>query len=279
MSPWTEKTGPVWPLYAGMALLVVAAAAGLLLLTGVVDSDDIPPEPRATPTSSPTASPTASPSGTPERPSPSASAAPAPVPGDGLQVVAWGHARGQLALVVRNTSARTVAQARVRITATDARGATLLATTGRPGDVCCTITGLAPGADVALFADPVARAADVRAVTVAPVSLDAGPATPAASVRAGTPSLQRLAGDTVVTATLVARGNLDGYVAAQAVLVDARGRVAQVISGRFYCFAPGHARTVRLQLFHTVPAGLRVSRVLAQPVPAGAPGVVPGRCG
>ncbi|NHA01054.1 hypothetical protein G5V59_17310 [Nocardioides sp. W3-2-3] len=180
---------------------------------------------------------------------------------------------------MRNTSARTVEQARVRITATDASGAVLLATTGRPGDVCCTVTGLAPGADVALFADPVPRAADVRAVAVDALSLDAGPATPTATVRAGAPTLRRLPGDTVVTAGLVARGDLDGYVAAQAVLVDARGRVAQVISGRFYCFAPGRARTVRLHLFHAVPAGLRVSRVLAQPVPADAPGVVPGRCG
>ncbi|MEV5000384.1 hypothetical protein [Nocardioides sp. LML1-1-1.1] len=269
MSPWTEKTGPVWPLYAGFALLALAAGAGLLLLTGVVDSDDEPRPPKAT----------TSATATPDRPSPSASAAPAPAPGDGLQVVSWGHARGQLALVVRNTSARTVEQARVRITATDARGAVLLSTTGGAGDVCCTVTGLAPGADVALFADPLPRPGDVRSVDVDAVSLDAGPATPAASVRAGRATLRRLPDDTVVSAGLVARGDLSGYVAAQAVLVDARGRVAQVVSGRFYCFEPGRPRTVRLHLFHAVPAGLRVQRVLAQPVPAGAPGVVPGRCG
>lgn len=274
MSPWTEKTGPVWPLYAGIAILVLAAGAGLLLLTGVVDSgDDEPRTPRASPSAPPTTA------ATPDRPSSSAiPSAPTTALGDGLRVVSWGQARGQLAVVVRNDGSRAIEQARVRITATDARGDRLLSTSGTAGDVCCTVTGLAPGGRAALFVDPVPDAAAVRTVVVEPVSLRAAPAV-TASVSARGPVLQRLPGDTVVSVGLLARGDLSGYVAAQAVLVDPRGRVAQVISGRFYCFEPGRARTVRLHLFHAVPAGLRVGEVLAQPVPADAPGVVPGRCG
>ncbi len=269
MSPWNEKTSPAWPLYAGIALILAAAVSGLLLLLGVVDSDDEPRE--AGPTPAPSATATQRP--TPPRPSGTARS------GDGLEVVSWGEARGQLAVLVRNASDRHVEHARVRITAKDAAGAVLLSTTGSAGDVCCSAAGLPPGGELALFADPAPAAGRIRTVEVDDLAAETRPATDdEPSVRAGRPVLTREADDTVVTVALTLRGASSGYVAAQAVLVDDEDRPVQVISGRFYCFEPGTARTVRMQLFHAVPPGLRVGRVLAQPLPDDTPGIAPGRC-
>ena len=84
--------------------------------------------------------------------------------------------------------------------------------------------------------------------------------------------------DTVVTAVVTASGWLSGYIVVQAILTDADREVAQVISGRFYCFEAGRSREVRLQLFHPVPGSLQLARVVAHPIPKDVPPHVDGRC-
>ncbi|WGX95209.1 hypothetical protein [Nocardioides sp. L-11A] len=265
MSRHPKRRGrrPSWPLYAGVLLVLAGLVAGGLLLTGTIGGAE---DSRArTPYPAGRVPPVALP------------AAPAGV-GDVLAVRSWGRAAGQLAIVVGNESTEPIASARVRVTARDATGAVLLATSGTDADVCCTVVGLPPGAEFGLFVPLDAGVGEIGAVDVETLSAEAGASAADASVRVGDADLRRDDDDTVVAVRLKARGRLSGYVAVQALLVDGEGELAQVISGRFYCFRPGAARTVRLHLFYAVPPGLRLDRVLAYPIPDGVRPHVPGRC-
>lgn len=275
MSPWIETRLPRWPLYAGIAVIVAGIVVGYLLMTGAVGGGGDPGEEPETPglvrSAATSESTSASTQSADERPSP-------------LEVVSWGHAKGQLAVVVRNESGEPITAERVRITALDSEGDVLTSTTGTPDDVCCTIVGLPPGRYFGLFAnlDPTTleRTADVAVEQVdEPVPGASKAALPAARIRVDGTRLQRLPDDTVVSARLTTRGSgLSGYVAAQAFLVGRDGRVVQVISGRFYCFGPGQSRTVRMQLLHAAPEGVRLDRVVAYPIPAGIPAHVSWEC-
>lgn len=263
MSPWNESRRSMWLLYTGLVFVVVAAVLGYLALTGVVgdyDDDDGGGPPRAD-ASSPSSAP-------PTDPPPAV-----------LEVVSWGRSSGQLAVVVRNNSGRHLDRARLRITARDADGDVVLKMSGSPRDVCCTVVGLPPGGEFGLFAELDRGVGPIAAVDVAPLEVGGRQAGTEPRVVVRAPGLQRYDDDTVVTAVVTARGWLSGYVAVQAILTDADGDVAQVISGRFYCFERGTPREVRLRLFHAVPRSLRLDRVVAFPIPIGVTPHVPGRCG
>lgn len=271
MSPWIETRLPRWPLYAGIGVIVAGIVVGYLLMTGAVGGGEDPGEEPETPGLVRSAATSDSSESADEGP-------------PALQVVSWGHAKGQLAVVVRNESGEPITAERVRITALDSAGDVLASTTGTPDDVCCTIVGLPPGRYFGLFAnlDPMTlqRTADVAVERVPEAVAGASKAAlSAARIRVDGTRLQRLADDTVVSARLTTRGTgLSGYVAAQAFLVGRDGRVVQVISGRFYCFGPGQSRTVRMQLLHAAPPGVRLDRVVAYVIPDGVPAYVPGEC-
>lgn len=273
MSPWIETTRSRWPLYLGVAVIAVGMVAGYLMMTGTGgaagdrDTRDAP------------------------TPGPVSSAGPAdPVTADSggaapaLDVVSWGQASGQLAVVVRNETGRLIEGMRVRIAALDDDGDTLMSTTGTAGDVCCTIVGLPPEGYFGLFADAAPDLAGrIAEVEVEPAHPEAasetdGPMPTRVKVEGAT--LERLPHDAVVTAQLTTSraSGLSGYVAAQAFLVRPNGRVAQVISGRFYCFGPGETRQVRMELLHPAPPGLRLDLVVAYAFPAGVPAHVPWDC-
>lgn len=261
MSPWNESRRSMWLLYAGLVFIVVAAVLGYLALTGVVGDydDDDGRRPRAdvsTPSSTPTSDP-----------QPAA-----------LEVVSWGRSSGQLAIVVRNNSGRHIDRARLRITARDADGDVVLKKTGTPRDVCCTVVGLPPDGEFGLFAELDPGVGPIAAVDVEPLEVGGRRAGSEPQVTVRESGLQRYDDDTVVTAVVKAKGWLSGYVAVQAILTDADGDVAQVISGRFYCFERGRPREVRLHLFHAIPDSLRLDRVVAFPIPIGVTPHVPGRC-
>jgi hypothetical protein len=197
------------------------------------------------------------------------------------EVVSWGGHDDQLAVVVRNQADVEVRDARVLITALDAGGRPLVATAGPPDSKCCTIVGLPPGEEFGLFLNlglPVSEVADVQ---VRYVDLETAPALAPADrprVDVGDASLERTPGDAVVTATFTAHGDVGPYVAGQAFLVDRDDRLVGVISGRFYCFGPDTTRRLRMQLLRPVPAGTRIQKVLAHPIPAGAPANVQDPC-
>lgn len=255
----------MWPVYGGIAVIVVGFVTGYLLLTGVLgDGDGEEGDDARAAGPAPSSSSATEGNGAERRPV--------------LDVVSWGAASGQLAVVVRNDSPRHIERLRVRITARNGANDVVLSTTGSPRDVCCTVVGLRPGGTSGLFAEIDPGLTDIATVEVAPVAARTSSQPPVEHVSVNDPRLHRYAGDTVVTARLTARGDLSGYVAVQALLVDPDGEVAQVISGRFYCFETGQPRDIRLRLFHAVPGDLRLGRILAQPIPPGVPAHVPWRC-
>jgi hypothetical protein len=259
LSPWTVTKRPVWPIYLGLALIIVGVVAGYLLMTDDADDGD-----GRSDASTPGVVAT-DPAEQHHRPD--------------LAVVSWGQTSGQLAVVVRNASSRPIERMRVRITARDRSNATVLSTTGTAPDVCCTIVGLPPGKIFGLFAELDGPAAwDIARVEVEPVSADFGKAGDGPEVRAVATDLERAAGDTVVTADVTVTGSHSGYVAAQALLTGPDGRVAQVVSGRFYCFGSDGTREIRLHLFHPVPKSLRLDRVVAYALPPGVRPYVPWKC-
>ena len=268
MSPWNDRNRSMWLLYTGLVLAVVGLVTGYLRFVGVIDRDHDdgpgdPPTHVSTPSSTPSSTPTRDHTDPP----------PAP-----LEVVAWGRSSGQLAIVVRNDSGRDLDRVRVRITGRDPGGDPVLTTAGTPRDVCCTVVGLPPDGEFGLFAELEPGVGPIAAVEVTPLAIQDSPAgnTPQVTVR--DPRLMREYDDTVATAVVVGRGQLSGHMAVAAFLTDAQGEVAQVISGRFYCFEPGRPREVRLHLFHAVPRSLSLDRIVAHAVPSGVPPHVPGRC-
>lgn len=260
MSPWTVTKRPVWPVYLGMALIIAGLVAGYLLMTGDADDGAGSSEP-----TTPGMIATETAAEQHDRPD--------------LAVVSWGQTSGQLAVVVRNASSRPIERMRVRITARDRSGATVLSTTGTAPDVCCTIVGLPPGKIFGLFAELDSPSAwNIAQVEVEPLSADFGETGDEPEVRAVATGLQREDDDTVVTAEVTVAGSHSGYVAAQALLTGADGRVAQVVSGRFYCFGREGTREIRLHLFHAVPRTLRLDRVVAYALPPGVRPYVPWKC-
>ncbi|WP_183093753.1 hypothetical protein [Nocardioides stalactiti] len=266
MSPWDARQRRSWPVTAGMGLVLLGFVAGFQLLSGVIGDDHDAEAPGPTVTVLPTPTVPAD----PDQPDEEYSM---------LEVVGWGRASGQLAVVVRNNTDTHINSARVRITGVDVNGTMVVTTTGTPRDVCCTIVGLPPGKEYGLFAPVGDDVGEIAEVDVQAISTRVRRGPTRARVSASDLALKRFDDDTVVTARLTARGpRLSGFVAVQAILVDQSGEVAQVISGRYYCFGDRTTAAIRLRLFHAVPDRLRVRRVLAYPVPVGVLPRVPGEC-
>lgn len=254
-----------WLLYLGAGCIATGLVVGPLLMSGIIGADD-GEDPPHRPASTSTAVPTDG-------------GATAGVPGVAPEIVAWGQEGRQLAVVLRNGSDQVLDEARVRITGRNAKGGVVVSTIGTDNNVCCTIFGLPPGEEFAVYAPIRPGAAEISDVAVEYVSTDFRPRVDDEPVvTASKAVLKATADDTVVTVTLSAAGPVDHFVAAQAVLVDADGEVAQVISGRYWCYDPGTRRRIRLQLFRPVPEGLRLDRVIAHSIPDGARTGVKAAC-
>lgn len=193
------------------------------------------------------------------------------------EIVSWGGNGDQLAVVVRNQSAQQVRQAGVLIEVLDADGVRLFSTRGSEGSTCCTVLSLPPGGEYGLFAElgfPVSDVADVRVSYIDPVMEPAVPAT----LTITSLDLQHTVDDTEVRARVEAVAETGPYIVGQAFLVDEQDALVGVISGRFYCFTAGLQRELRMELLRPTPPSTRVSRVVAYPVPEGAPTGVAHTC-
>ena len=185
---------------------------------------------------------------------------------DALEVVSWGGHGDQLAVIVRNTSDEPIVEADVLIVGLDDSGNVMSSQRGAPGDRCCSIFGLAPDAEYALFAQldhPVDELSDVE------VRFDriqqGGPSKATFTVEKA--RLETTADDAIVVADLRPAGPVGPHVVGQAVLVDRDDRPLAVISGHFYCFTEGRTRQVRMELTRPAPPGARLGEVMAHPVP------------
>ncbi|MBM7520316.1 hypothetical protein [Nocardioides nitrophenolicus] len=266
MSP-TRDSHSRWLLYLGAGCIATGLVTGPLLMSGMLGGDggshdDAPP-----------------PAASPAPATPGDGGATAGTAGVGPEVVSWGQEGRQLAVVLRNDSDQVLDEARVRITGRSAAGNVVVSTSGPENDVCCTVFGLPPGEEFGVYAPIDPAAAEITDVTVEYVSTDFRPVRPEeARVVARKGRLERTDDNTVVTVTLRATGPVGDHVAAQAILVDSAGNLAQVISGRYWCYEPGTRRRIRLELYRPVPADLRLDRVVAHSIPDGVPHGGKGRC-
>lgn len=269
------RTGPA-PRRPRLArwLLIVAAAVLLSACGNPSTGTVIPPALDGGPASSAPASPS------PSSSSPSASG-PARAAGSathGPTVVGWGRDKGLLSVVVRNDERGEIVYGRVRVTALSKTGGVVLRTSGQRFSKATTILGLPAGRRYGLVLSLPPHSPAISSVQVTYVerflrSTSAGPA-----LRFGRPVLSGRRRAAVVTVPVSATGPVPPLVGAQAFLVDAHHRIVAVISGRFYCFASGTRRTLRMQLFRPVPPGTEVAKVVGYPVPRDAPLHAPAAC-
>jgi hypothetical protein len=271
MIPGSSDRQSRWLLYVGAGCIATGLVAGPLLMSGIIGADG-PDSDAPAPTAVPT--PPA-----PTSQAPTDGGATAGTAGVTPEIVSWGQEGRQLAVVLRNGSDQVLAEARVRITGRNAAGRPVVSVPAPENDVCCTVFGLPPGEEFAVYAPLAPDAAEITDVAVEYVSTEFRPVREdEARIVARKARLERSADNTVVSATLTAVGPVGDYVAAQAILVDADGDVAQVISGRYWCYEPGTRRRIRLELYRPVPEDLRLDRVIAHSIPDGVPNGPKGRC-
>lgn len=198
------------------------------------------------------------------------------------QVVTWGRDGSLVSIVVRNVDARQIEQALLRISLYDRSGRLLLSTTGPAASKCCTLLSVPPAGRFGLFLT-VADVHGIARVGVAfahpsAVRVRPSPASSRPRIRVTNARFVRTSHDALVTATFQPRRTVAAYVAGQAFLVDRRGHLVAVISGRFYCFDGARPHHVRMSLQHPVPRGTRLGSVVAYPIPPRVQPHVPYSC-
>ncbi|MGB0100761.1 MAG: hypothetical protein WBP61_10825 [Nocardioides sp.] len=179
----------------------------------------------------------------------------------------WGVVDGLLSVVVQNTSDRTLRYAEGVIVATTDDDEQVSSSIDS-ATACCEIVDLSPGQQFGFYLDvgPAASEIDRVDVTYRKVSwAPAGDTSDAAPAVRGVPTgLEQADYGTVVLADL-RTGQPQDEVIAQALVTDGAGDLQAVVSGRWTCLQPG-GRSIRMQLFHSLPAGARVDRILVHPV-------------
>lgn len=178
----------------------------------------------------------------------------------------WGVVDGLLSVVVENTTDRTLRYATGYVTArTDDNE--IVAASIESDATCCEVVDLAPGGEYGFYLDVGEDAGSITRVDVgyrnfswAPAAEEPAPAT----VRAKPVRIDQGPSSAVVTADLVSAGAHDEVVA-QAFVTDRAGDFIAVVSGRWSCLVDGR-RSIRMELFHLLPEGAKVERVLVHPV-------------
>ncbi len=178
----------------------------------------------------------------------------------------WGVTDGLLSVVVQNVTDRTLRYATGYITARTEENE-IVAASIESDSTCCEVVDLAPGREYGFYLDIGDRAEDVSDVSVGYRNFSWAPAgeeAPAEEVRATPVRLDQDSAGVVVRADLVS-DRPHQEVVAQAFLTDESGAFIAVVSGRWSCLSSGR-RGIDMQLFHPLPPGVRVDRVVAHPV-------------
>jgi hypothetical protein len=181
----------------------------------------------------------------------------------------WAVNDGMLSVVVQNTSDRTLRYADGVITARSDDNELLALSADGSDRGCCGVVDLPPGGDFGFYLDVEGgdRISRVE-VSYRNVSWDvadqAADTTAVSTVSARPVRVERDGRTTVVLADLRATRGVR-QVVAQAFLTSADGDFLAVISGRWQCLVPG-TRRIQMQLFHPIPAGAKVERIVVHPV-------------
>lgn len=178
----------------------------------------------------------------------------------------WGVVDGLLSVVVENNTDRTLRYATGYITArTDENE--IVAASIESDSTCCEVVDLAPGQEYGFYLDVGDSASTITRVDVGYRNFSWAPADEApgsTKVQARPVRLQQDPSGAVVEADLVADGPQEEVVA-QAFVTDEGGEFLAVVSGRWSCLVDGR-RPIRMQLFHPLPEGAQVARVVVHPV-------------
>lgn len=192
----------------------------------------------------------------------------APAPSTAPVIESWGMDGSLLSVMVRNDDVRTIRMARVRLDVFDAAGKRLLTGSPDPMSKCCTIHNLPTDQKAALFLDMARIPGKVARVEAAYTEVTYAPqGARDAFVEVQNTRLRRTADDAIVTARLHPRRISTAYVAGQAFLGDASGKLVAVISGHLYCFTNNRPQDIRMALTRPVPPGTVLLDVVAYPVP------------
>lgn len=199
-------------------------------------------------------------------------------PGPILETTSWGLVDGMLSVVVRNTTHRTLRFANAVVTARTADDQLIASSLEYDERACCEVHQLDPGQQYGLYVDVGPNGSRIAQVDVAYRNVTWGRTTTGEQLAVTARPVGLHAGErgTVVLADLTSRGP-EARVVAQAFLTDRAGDLVAVVSGRWICLRPGRQQ-LRMQLFHPVPAGTQVHRVLVHPV-GGDPEHPAPRCG
>lgn len=179
----------------------------------------------------------------------------------------WGVTGSLLSVLVQNPTDRTLHYAEGLVVARTADGETVVSSVDAD-PLCCNVHELGPGEEFGFYVDlGSAEAATVEEVDVSYRNLSwtaAGETDEVLDVQARSVGLERGSDGAVVLADLIS-DIATPEVLAQAVVRDPAGRLVAVVSGRWSCVVPG-TRSIRMELFHVVPADARVDQVLVHPV-------------
>ena len=179
----------------------------------------------------------------------------------------WGVVDGLLSVVVQNATDRTLRYAKGYITARTDQNEIVAASIESDG-TCCEVVDLAPGEEYGFYLDVGDSASEITRVDMGYRSFSWAPADEASTgttaVRAQPVRLDQEPAGAVVRADLLSDGPHDEVVA-QAFLTDEAGDFLAVVSGRWTCLVDGR-RAISMQLFHPLPRGARVERVVVHPV-------------
>lgn len=206
---------------------------------------------------------------------PTKAAAPEPT------LIDWGINGQMLSTVIRNDSPELIRSARVKVSVYDEDGHLLLSSLGSTRSKCCTVLGLPPGKTFGLFLTSSLQPDRIGRVEVEYTDLDAVPWSAVKNppkLQAHSGRLTLTADDAIVDAIVKVDNPRSPYLAAQAFLVDQNGHLTAVISGRFYCYANGTSRHIRMRLTHPAPAGTRLQQVVVRSIPNDVDPEIPQKC-
>jgi hypothetical protein len=186
-----------------------------------------------------------------------------------LETVEWGEVNGLLSVLVRNKTDRVLRRADAVISVSNSDGVAIgtSAETTIEGR-CCTAVEVPPGGSFGFYF----YLDDAASVDEVDVSYKNVLWAAASRTRASQTSIVpvRLVGNsagTLVAADVTTRGEPIDAAVVQALIDGPDGAFLAVISGTWFCFAPGAPDRILMQLYTTVPEGSTVRSVTAFPLP------------
>lgn len=185
-----------------------------------------------------------------------------------LTTVAWAELDGLVSVLVKNPSERTLSRADAVITVLDERGLTMSSSAKKTFEGrCCTAVDVPPGGTFGFYVYVGVLSSEITDVQVDYKNTawgNAGEAGGPQATAAPFNTYVNAAGSVAVADVTTTGGPIDSALV-QAVVNDADGEFVAVISGTWFCFVPGPARRIYMQLYQVLPEGSTIESVSLYP--------------